>query len=108
MTRRFRYTAPNASGFKKDWQRPLADFGRKQEPVEVPCRIIRDNDRDNAILITDGSFVEEIDPKTGEITVQPKKVWIPRSHIISIEPVADGKGYIITMSEFIAKDRGLI
>jgi hypothetical protein len=92
----------------RDWQAPLNKFGSKQAPVEVCCRVIRDNDRDNAILIEDGTMTENIDKETGEITEKPKQFWIPRSQIKKIEPAADGNGSIVTMTDWIAKKAGLI
>lgn len=88
--------------YDSDWQRPLA--GDKE--VEIDCEVLRDNDRSDAILITDGKMVEKIDPETGEITEEQREAWIPRSKII--RKVPDGKTIKLTIPEWLAKDRGLI
>ena len=63
--------------------------------ITIDAEVIRDEPTDMAILIHDGST-----DKHGHKI----KVWVPRSHISSID--RDDKR--ITMTEWIATEKGLI
>lgn len=76
----------------------------KSELVDIPCRII--GETEEAILIMDGSF-ESVHTDDGGFYDRPKKTWLPRSQV-EIEFAADGGGYIVTMPESLALDKGLV
>lgn len=81
---------------------------RTSQTVEIECRIAKDDEKQNAIAIIDGSTEEIVNKNTGEITERPKWTWIPRSQITKIEASPDGKTSTVTMSEWIAGKVGLI
>lgn len=101
MTRSWKKPRRGIGSYDSDWQRPLPG----DNEVEIDCKVLRDNDRNEAILITDGKMVEKTDPETGEIAEHEREIWIPRSQII--RRVRDGNTVKLTLPEWLASKEGL-
>ena len=91
-----------------DQQMRSRDDGR-DDPIDIECTIERDDPDKAGIAIWDGeSRFEKVNPTTGEIKEYKKWTWIPRSKILGLKMLADGKSAIITIPTWLAKDRGLV
>lgn len=69
------------------------------ERTAIACRLVEV--REKAVVIADGTTEEVVDRRTGEIVTREKWFYLPRQF------VRIGKG-IVSIPEWLAKDRGLI
>ncbi|MCB1460939.1 MAG: hypothetical protein KDJ90_00570 [Nitratireductor sp.] len=74
----------------------------KSDLVDINCRVVSDDPSKKAIAIADGT--EEDDPRH-EGRKREKWFWLPRSQV---EAIVFGTGHIVTMPEWLAKEKGLI
>lgn len=62
---------------------------RKSDPVDIACNVRHATDK--AILVDDGI----------------NTVWLPKSKV-EVDPAPDGRSSIVTMPEWLAKEKGLL